>query len=55
MRLLADENVLLPVVHELKADGHNLQWIGNEEPSGNRMMLQRTYDKERFLMIENFS
>ena len=51
MRLLADENVPLPVVNELKADGHDVQWIGNEDPGiGDRTILQRARDEERLLL-----
>jgi hypothetical protein len=37
MRLLADENVPLPVVRGLREDGHDVVWIGahsNASPSG---------------------
>ena len=33
MRLLADENIDGPIVERLRADGHDVQWVAEFDPS----------------------
>ena len=51
MRLLADENMPLPVVQGLRAAGHDVRWIGDEDPGlGDRAVLQHAHEEERILL-----
>lgn len=51
MHLLADENVPLPVVTALRTEGHEIAWIGSEDPGlDDRAVLPRAHDEERLLI-----
>lgn len=51
MRLLADENIPLPVVTELRDDGHDVDWVGKDTPAiDDRTVLQRAEDEKRILL-----
>jgi predicted nuclease of predicted toxin-antitoxin system len=51
MRLLADENIPLPVVEALRECGHDVHWIGESNPGiDDRAVLQRAFNESRILL-----
>lgn len=51
MRLLADENVPLPVVEGLREDGHDVEWVAADSPGiGDRSVMQQAREEERVLL-----
>jgi predicted nuclease of predicted toxin-antitoxin system len=51
MRLLADENIPLPVATGLREDGHDVDWVGADTPGiDDRTVLQRAEDEKRILL-----
>lgn len=51
MHFLADENVPLPVVKGLREDGHDVRWIGADDPGiDDRTVIQQARDEKRVLL-----
>lgn len=51
MRLLADENIPLPIVEKLREAGYEVRWIGEDSPGiGDRGVLEEARNDGRVLL-----